>query len=88
MTRTFFPDGSFDLEWVDTSLRIVDLHTEHPRYNTPKHACSFIHKQTTDSEKLKQASSNAAAAAVSPVPSLVLMLASLVSRLAVKPSLF
>lgn len=24
MTRTFFPDGSFDLEWVDTSLRIVD----------------------------------------------------------------
>lgn len=25
ITRTFFPDGSFDLEWVDTSLRMVDL---------------------------------------------------------------
>lgn len=25
ITRTFFPDGSFDLEWVDTSLKMVDL---------------------------------------------------------------
>lgn len=30
MTRTFFPDGSFDLEWVDTSLRMVDLQTQQP----------------------------------------------------------
>lgn len=28
MTSTFFPDGSFDREWVDTSLRMVDLRTE------------------------------------------------------------
>ena len=42
ITRTFFPDGSFDLEWVDTSLRMVDLQTEQPRYNTAKHKASFI----------------------------------------------
>lgn len=28
MTSTFFPDGSLDREWVDTSLRMVDLRTE------------------------------------------------------------
>lgn len=39
MTRTFFPDGSLDLEWVDTSLRMVDLETEQPRY---KHGSRLI----------------------------------------------
>lgn len=42
MTRTFFPHGSFDLEWVDTSLRMVDLQTEEPRYITAKPGL-FIH---------------------------------------------
>lgn len=38
MTRTFFPLGSFDLEWVDTSLKMVDLHTEQtPHHGTAQH---------------------------------------------------
>lgn len=42
ITSTFLPDGNFDLEWVDTSLRMVDLWTENPRYKKKKKA-GFVH---------------------------------------------
>lgn len=42
MTRTFFPDGSFDLEWVDTSLRMVDLWTENPRYENVRTEAGWL----------------------------------------------
>ena len=65
MTRTFFPDGSFDLEWVDTSLRMVDLRTEEPRY---KHVRSFTNKTNNRVAAAANEASAAAAAAVSPEP--------------------
>lgn len=83
ITRTFFPDGSFDLEWVDTSLRMVDLQTEQFRY---KHGQTRLVHSLTNKRLTARSYSELVLLYHQCQVGLVLMLASLVSGLAVKPS--
>lgn len=71
MTSTFFPDGSFEREWVDTSLRMVDLRTEGAALaEAPRRSSSRSLRGELESVRVLPPQSVA----------VVLMLASLVSK--------